>query len=183
MTKACGCPETYPDWHNQDVDLGGQCVHALPIPTFLHMPLAYAVYAKRQQQAIDQLQLHEPWPGFTLTETGMFRGRIMRLLDATESPSRHIQFLPSPFHLHGYLHRGSVSDVRLPLHDMSIALLEKGRRPRELYLCYLTCPVCRGKDQKDRILLLRRWIESPGMKKRLSKRALKERKRALADAR
>jgi len=178
MTKACGCPETYPDWHNQDVDLGGQCVHIMPISAFLHMPLAYDMYTKRQQQAIDQLQLREPWPGFTMTRTGMFRGRIMRLLETTESPSRHIEFLPSPFHLRGYLHRGSVRDIRLPLHDMSIALLEKGRLAKELYLCYLTCPQCRGEDQKDKILLLRRWLDSPRLQKRLAKQARKQRREA-----
>jgi hypothetical protein len=174
MIKACGCPGTYPDWHNQDVDLGGQCVHVLPIPTFLHMPLAYSLYAKRQQEIIDQLQLPERWPGFTLTQTGILRGRILRLLESNETPARRIEYLPRPFHVRGYLHRGSVGNIRLPVHQMSMDLLEAGRRTKELYLSYLTCPRCRGDDQPDKILLLRRWIDSPGLKKRAEKERLKK---------
>jgi hypothetical protein len=160
MTKACGCPDTYPDWHNQDLDLGGQCVHRLSIPTLMHMPLAYEMYARRQQQDIERLQLQERWPGFTLTRTGLFRGAIMRLLESSDSPARHIEFLPSPYHLRGYLHHGSVGNIQIPVRQVSLDLLEQGRRPKELYLCYLTCPQCRGEDDKDRILLLRRWVAS-----------------------
>lgn len=168
--RACGCPERYPDWHGRDVDLGGQCVHVLPIPTLLHMPLAYTLYARRQHIVVDRLELREPWPGFTLTQTGALRGRIMRLLETTEAVARHIEFLPRPFNLRGYLHRGSVSTIRLPVHDMAMDLLTQGRRARELYLCYLTCPQCRGEDQPDKILLLRRWVTSPGLDKRGSKK-------------
>ena len=177
MTKPCGCPDAYPDWHKQDVDLGGQCVHVLPIPTFMHMPLAYSMYAKRQQQIIDQLQLKERWSGFTMTQTGILRGRIMRLLESTESPARRIEYLPRPFHLHGFLHMGSVSNIRVPVHEMSMYLLEKGRRTQELYLSYLTCPECRGEAQPDKILLLRRWVESPALKKRADKERSKRREK------
>ena len=80
MSLSCACPEHYPDWDGKDINLGGQCVHTLSIPMFLHMPLSYEVYLKRQYNDIQGLQLKEPWPGLVLTRTGMFRGTIMRLL-------------------------------------------------------------------------------------------------------
>ena len=112
-----------------------------------------------------------------MTQTGILRGRIMRLLESTESPARRIEYLPRPFHLHGFLHMGSVSNIRVPVHEMSMYLLEKGRRTQELYLSYLTCPECRGEAQPDKILLLRRWVESPALKKRADKERSKRREK------
>ena len=71
MILECGCPGEYPDWHGQEVDLSHHAAHVLPIATFFHMPLSYETYRQMQQQEIDQLELQERWPGFTLTRTGI----------------------------------------------------------------------------------------------------------------
>ncbi|NOY62080.1 MAG: hypothetical protein GXP10_02790 [Gammaproteobacteria bacterium] len=160
MTLKCGCPQSYPqDWDGEDVDLSHHCVHILPIPTFIHMPLAYESYTKKQNQDIERLELEEPWPGLTLTQTGALRGRIIRLLDAsTRSPSRRVEFLPTPFNVRAKLHHGNVSTIRYPVSQMSLDLLESGRRPKELYLCHLACPQCH--ETGDKILFLRRWVKT-----------------------
>lgn len=170
MMLVCGCPGDYPDWDGRDIDLGGQYVHELALPTPLHMPLAYTMYLQRQQQAVAQLQLTERWPGFVLTQTGLWRGRLLRLLEPAQSPSRHVQVLPRPFHLHGILHHGNVSTIRPSVRKAQMALLDSGRMPKELYLCHLTCPRCATERGGDRLLLLRRWIESPALKRRTDAR-------------
>ena len=166
MSLSCACPEHYPDWDGKDVELGGQCVHVLSIPMLLHMPLSYEVYLKRQYHDIQGLQLKEPWPNLVLTRTGMFRGTIMRLLEKTGSPSHRIQYLPTPFHLRGKLHSGDIGTIRNSVRQIQMELLDSGRLPKELYISYLTCPLCRDKRGGNKILLLRRWTESSLLKKR-----------------
>jgi hypothetical protein len=46
-------------------------------------------------------------------------------------------------------------------------LFDMGRMPKELYLCYLTCPVCSEEKGGDKILLLRRWQASATLSKRI----------------
>lgn len=166
---ACGCPETYPDWDRKDVDLGGQLAHVLSIPTLLHMPLAYELYLKRQQQVIEKLALREQWPGLVLTRTGFLRGSIMRLLQPDRSPARHVQVLSRPFWLRGALHHGNLSTGRKVIQAMQMEIIDLGRRPRELYLCYLTCPHCSDGRGGEKILFLRRWEESAVLKQRLER--------------
>ena len=169
MSLSCACPELYPDWDGKDIDLGGQCVHSLGIPMFLHMPLSYEVYLKRQYNDIQGLQLQEPWPGLVLTRTGMLRGTIMRLLEKTDSPSHRIQYLPTPFNLRGKLHSGDIGTIRKSVRQIQMELLDSGRLPKELYISYLTCPLCRDTRGGNKILLLRRWTESALLNKRGNK--------------
>lgn len=160
MILECGCPGDYPDWHQQDVELSHHAAHILPIATFLHMPLAYDSYRQRQQQEIEQLGLHERWPGFTLTRTGLLRGRCMRLLQDATSPSRHFTRLPADFQLHALLHPGGIGTIRNSVREQQMTLLDSGRMPREIYLAYLTCPRCSEQRGGDKILLLRRWQQN-----------------------
>jgi hypothetical protein len=165
MMLPCGCPSEYPDWDGRDVDLGGQAVISLGIPMLFHMPLAYEAYLQRQQQEVERLDLKEQWPGFILTRTGFLRGSIMRLLTSGDSPSHRVTLLPRPFNLHAALHRGDVGTMRNVVKDMQLALLERARIPKELYLSYLTCPTCEEERGGARVLLARRWEESSLLKK------------------
>lgn len=160
MMLECGCPGDYPDWHNQDVDLSHHAAHVLPIATFLHMPLSYELYKQRQQNEIEQLELSERWPGFTLTRTGVLRGKLIRLLQDKTSPSRHFARLPADFQLQGYLHQGGIGTIRHSVRQQQMQLLDNGRMPKEIYLSYLTCPRCSEQRGGERILLLRRWQSS-----------------------
>lgn len=160
MMLECGCPGDYPDWHNQDVDLSHHAAHVLPITTFLHMPLSYELYRQRQQNEIEQLELHERWPGFALTRTGLLRGQLIRLLEDKTSPSRHFTRLPGTFQLQGFLHAGGIGTIRNSIRQQQMQLLDSGRMPKELYLSYLTCPRCSEQRGGERILLLRRWRPS-----------------------
>jgi hypothetical protein len=170
MMLECGCPGDYPDWHEQDIDLGGQAIHRLPIPMLLHMPLAYEAYVQKQRQEIEQLQLPERWPGLRLTMTGLFHGNLTCLLEDGQSMSRHVDHFPHPFHVHGHLHHGNISTARNAIRHVQMTLLDSGRIPRELYLCYLTCPHCSEGRGGERILLLRRWKSSEKLEKRLGRR-------------
>jgi hypothetical protein len=170
MILECGCPEHYPDWDGEDVDLGGQQAHILSIPTLMHMPLAYEAYMARQQTAIDRLQLKECWPGLVLTRMGMFRGSLIRLLEPTTSPARHIVLLPRDFHVYAVLHHGNVSTARKVIREMQMKLVDAGRLPKEVYLCHITCGRCSEKRGGEKILVLRRWVESPLLQKRIRQR-------------
>ena len=124
MILDCGCPSDYPHWHDEDVDLSHHAAHILPIATFLHMPLAYDTYRQRQQQEIEQLELHERWPGFTLTRTGVLRGKCIRLLEDDESPSRHFTHLDSNFQCHAWLHPGGIGTIRNSIREQQMKLLD-----------------------------------------------------------
>lgn len=165
-TALCHCPEQYPAWDEQEVDLGRHCVHTMSIPTFVHMPIALELYRQKQHDEIQNHELAEPWPDFALIRTGMFGGKIMRLLNDVTSPSRHVSFLPRPFQVRGKLHHGDIGTVRLSLGEMQMGMVERGCRPKELYLGYLTCPRCEERKGGPKILLVRRWEESAGLKKR-----------------
>ena len=160
MMLECGCPAEYPDWHKQNVDLAHHAAHVLPIASFLHMPLSFETYRQRQQNEIEQLEMIERWPGFALTQTGWLRGKMIRLLEDCESPSRHFQRLPADFQLQGFLHEGGIGTVRTSVRKQQEMLLDSGRMPKEMYLSYLTCPKCSEERGGDRILLLRRWRAS-----------------------
>ena len=167
MILECGCPEHYPDWHNQDIDLGGQCAHILPIPMLAHMPMSYDSYLHKQREEVGLLELKEQWPGMALMATGAFRGKLIRLIENTTSPSRRIEYLPRPFQLHARLHPGDIGSIRTPVHEMQLDLLDRGRAPQELYLGYITCTRCYEQRGGHKTLLLRRWVDSPTLKKRV----------------
>lgn len=167
MTLECGCPEHFPDWDNEDVELGGAAVLELPIPTFLHMPMGYEVYLGRARHLISQLELEPRWPDFYLTRTGWMRGRILAPLTSADSPSRHVTRLANPFQLHGKLHQGDIGTIKNSVRETQAKLLDAGRMPKELYLSYLTCPLCQEQRGGAKILLLRRWEQSGRLSKRL----------------
>ena len=170
MTLPCGCPEHFPDWHDREVDLGGTLVHTLSIPMLLHMPLAYAVYLARQHQLITQLGLQERWPGLVLTRTGFVRGSLTRLLESTRSPARNLRVLPRPFWVYALRHHGNLSTGHKLIQQMQMKIVDAGRRPRELYLSYLTCPRCAEGKGGEQILFLRHWEESALLQRRQSQR-------------
>jgi len=171
MTQHCACPADFPSWHEQDIDLSGESILASKIPSFLYMPLSYEACLQRQQSDLEQLELSEQWPGLVMTRTGLFRGEIYRLLTTGNSPSRHVRSLEAPFNVTGYLHNGGMGTIRESTRQLQMQLFDQGRMPKELYLCYLTCPICYEKKGGDKILLLRRWNESATLKKRLHKKS------------
>lgn len=133
------------------------------------MPLAYEAYLQRQQEEVTKLELPESWPGFVLTQTGMLRGRLIRLLENTHSPSRHVVYLPQPFNLQTKVHHGDVGSIRTEVRAMQMALLDHGKLPKELYLSYLTCPHCQHDRGGVQVMLLRHWVESPRLKQKMEK--------------
>ena len=167
MTLLCGCPERFPEWDDQDIDLGGTLVHRLPIPMLMHMPLAYGFYVGRQQQMINQLGLAERRPGLLLTRTGFFRGSITRLLENARSPARNLHVLPRPYWVYAVLHHGNLSTGHKVIQQMQARIVDAGRRPRELYLGYLTCPQCAEERGGEKILFLRHWQESAFLQRRV----------------
>lgn len=169
MTLACGCPEHFPDWDNQDVDLGGNPALELKIGTFLHMPMGFDVYLGRVRHLIAELELEERWPGFRLTQTGWIKGRILSPLVKGDSPSRYVIHLESPFNLRGKLHKGDIGSIKSSVREMQSELLDAGRMPKELYLSYLTCPNCQEERGGAMIMLLRRWEHSARLSKRVNK--------------
>lgn len=170
MILDCGCPGNYPDWQGRNVDLAYQAVHILPIASFLYMPLAYDTYRQRQQLNIEQLELEERWPGFALSRTGLFGGRLIRLLKDGHSPSRYVGSLPASFQLNVQLHEGGIGTIRETVRRQQMDLLDGGRMPKEVYLAYLTCPRCAEGRGGERIMVLRRWEETPRLKRRQEKR-------------
>jgi len=165
----CGCPSAYPDWRNGDIDLGGQLVHSLKIPMFMHMPIGYEAYLVRQKDDIERLELNEKWPGFNLTRTGAFRGRMLCPLSEESSPARNIEILKNPFHLRVHLLHGDVSDIRKQVRKMQSELLDEGLMPKELYMSYLTCPLCEEERGGKRLMLIRRWLKNTKLKNRIKK--------------
>jgi len=170
MILDCGCPGDYPDWQGRDIDLAHQTAHTLPIASFLFMPLAYDTYRQRQQVDIEQLELEECWPGFALSRTGLFSGRLIRLLKDSRSPSRHVGNLPGNFQLNVQLHEGGIGTIRDTVRPQQMTLLDNGRMPKEIYMAHLTCPRCAERRGGERIMVLRRWEENPRLKHQQSKR-------------
>ena len=154
----------------QDIDLSGLPIHNMKIAAFLFMPLSYDSYARRQQQDIEQLEIQEMYPGLTLTRTKLWGGTIQRIIKSGESPSRFIGYFNSAFHLHGFLHQGGIGTIKESIRALQNRLFDQGRMPKELYLCYLTCPICSEEKGGDKILLLRHFTESKTLQNRLKRR-------------
>ncbi len=172
MTRLeCGCPSDYPDWDGQDVNLGGWLAHEMRAPMFLHMPIGFEACLHRQHQDIERLGLTPRWPGFVLSRSAMFRGAILCPLAEERSAARHVRRLPNPFRLRTRIIHGDVGQIQTDVKRMQSELLDAGCMPRELYLAYLTCPVCEEKRGGKRIMILRRWIPSEKLKKKLAARA------------
>ena len=173
MTTECACPNDYPDWHEQDVNLSGTLVHGLKLPCFLFMPLSYELYVQKQSQALEQLELDEQWPGFVLTRTGLLRGEILRLLKPATSPSRFVRALDGTAQFRGYFHNGGIGRIKESTRKLQNQIFDQGRMPKEMYLAYLTCPACSEKKGGDKILILRRWQESKTLARRIEKQNTK----------
>lgn len=169
MTKNCHCPEDFPDWDGKDISLDFHPILSLSIPTFLHMPLAYEAYLQRQYLQVEQLELEELWPGFVLTRTGLLRGQIIRLIKKAVTPSRHVGHFPNSFHVYATLHHGDMGTIHKTIRATQMALVDKGRIPKALYLSYLTCPLCEDRRGGAKIMVLRQWEESPTLQRRLSR--------------
>jgi len=167
MSTQCACPTEYPDWHEKDVVLGGRLVHALKIASFLYMPLSYEVYVQKQTKDIEQLELEEQWPGFVLTRTGFLRGEILRILKSARSPSRFVRTLDSTATYRGYLHKGGIGTIKESTRQLQNQLFDMGRMPKEMYLSYITCPICSERKGGEKILLIRRWQESHTLSRRI----------------
>jgi len=181
MTIACACPEIFPDWDDQDINIGGALVHEQPAQMFMHLPIAFDLYRQRQADNIAMLELHETWPGFVLTRSAAFRGSLLRLLDDETCPARRIHRLANPFHLRVALHHGDIGSMRPLLRNMQSRLIHSGRKPLEIYLAYLTCPLCTERKGGSKIMLLRHWVPSTkisaGLQKQKEKEARKEAKK------
>jgi len=170
MRLECGCPSEWPDWDGKDVDLGGWLVHEQPVPMFIHMPIGFEACLDRQHEDIKRLELHEAWPGFVLAKTGMFRGKIYALLEDDHSPARKVKRLTNPFMLRARLFKGDMHQIRHAIQQLQSELFDEGKRPTELYLSYLTCPRCRDARGGTQIMILRHWIKSPKLERRLAQR-------------
>lgn len=173
MRLECGCPGSIPDWHDQDITLTGQLVHTTSAPMFLHMPIGYELRVERQRQTLERLKLTERWPGMVLMRTGLLRGKLLRLLEPATSPARGLEYLPNPFHLRGCLHQGGIGSLAVSVRRIQTDLIRTGKRPLELYLSHLTCPRCAAARGGEKILLLRRWVESPALLKRMRRTTIK----------
>ncbi len=144
-------------------------VHCQKLSMFLHMPIGYEARLDMQLKDMQRLDLHARWPGFVLSRSAMFRGRLLCPLADEDSPARGVMRLPRPFHARAVLFRGDVADVRGEVSRMQSALLDEGRMPKELYLAYLTCPRCQEERGGMQLMLLRRWEKSARLQKRVSR--------------
>jgi len=174
MILDCGCPGEYPDWDGEDIDLGGWLVHEQPAPMFLHMPLAFNLYRHRQNENILRLELKERWPGFTLTRSAAFRGSHLRLLEDEDCPAQRVHHLRSPFWVRVGVHHGDVGNIRPLISRMQTDLVQNACLPKELYLAYLTCPICAPERGGHKVMVLRRWVPSKKLKARLEKQKSKQ---------
>lgn len=163
----CGCPSEYPHWHQEDIDLGAWLVHEQKAPMFLHMPLSYETWLFKQHQDIQRLELTERWPGFCLTRSALFKGKILCPLKEDHSPARGTYRLSNPFYLRAEIFEGDIANIKDSVRRMQSSLLDEGKLPKELYLSYLTCPNCQEERGGNKIMLLRHWVESAKLKKRL----------------
>ncbi|MDH3326811.1 MAG: hypothetical protein OEM38_08870 [Gammaproteobacteria bacterium] len=176
--ERCPCPEEYPDWNEESVNLSGYCVHEMKIPCFFHMPVSYDLYVHKQAENIQHLELKERWPGFVLTKTGMVGGKILRILEDAQSPSRLVHYIAGDFLVMAQLHNGGIGTTPKAAHKMQIAMVEKGCMPKELYLVHLTCDDCRDRKGGDKVLMLRRYTAN----KRIQQNMEEESRKAVAKA-
>jgi len=163
--EQCLCPDIYPDWSDTTIDLGGYCIHRLPMSCFFFMPFAYDHTVAKQTHSTNALGVEELWPNFAMTKTSLFKGYMLRLLKAADSPSHHIQFLPSPYHIHATLHYGTMGTIHTTVRAQQTQLIDLGRKPKTLLLAHLSCPVCADRKGGEKILVMRHWR----VKQRLSK--------------
>jgi len=166
---ACGCPSKYPSWNHEDVDIGAWLVHEQKAPMFLHMPIGYEAWLDRQHKDIKRLELNEKWPGFCLTRSALFRGKILCPLQEEHSLARNTYRLSNPYYLRVQVFNGDIGGIKDTVRSMQSSLLDEAKLPKELYLSYLTCPQCQGERGGNKIMLLRHWVESPKLKERLKK--------------
>ena len=182
LETQCPCPETYPDWDGKSINLSGYCVHEMKIASFFHMPMAYDMYVSKQAENIQHLELTEKWPGFILTKTGMFGGKILRILEDAQSPSRLVHYIAGDFLLMAELHHGGIGSTPKAAHKMQQAMIEKGCMPKELYLVHLTCDECCERKGGDKVLMLRRYTANKRVQDMLEKEGLKAERKAAKKA-
>jgi len=178
----CPCPEEYPDWDGKSINLGGHCIHEMKISCYFHMPVAYDMYVSKQAENLHMLDLTEKWPGLILTKTGMIGGKIIRLIEDVQSPSRLVKYIPGDFHVMVQMHRGGIGTVSKAAHKMQIAMVEKGCMPKELYLVHLTCDECWERKGGDKILILRRYTANARIQKNLEQESQKIARKAAQKA-
>jgi len=169
MRLECGCPSDYPDWDGNDIDLGATLVHEQRNPMLFHMPIGFEACLDRQHNDIKHLGLHEQRPGFVLAESGMFRGRILALLEEDNSLARKTYRLPNPYMVRVRLFKGDLKAIKTTIRNMQSELFDEGRMPKSLFLSYLTCPRCQQERGGTQIMLLRHWVKSPKLEQRLAK--------------
>jgi len=169
MRLECGCPSEFPDWDGKDIELGATLVHQQRAPMFFHMPIGFEACLDRQHNDIKTLELNEQWPGFVLTQSAMFRGRILALLSEDHSPARKTFRLKNPYMVRVRLFKGNVSSIKTAIREMQSELFDEGSMPRDLFLSYLTCPRCQEERGGTQIMLLRHWVKSPKLAARLEK--------------
>ncbi|MBF0282824.1 MAG: hypothetical protein HQM07_09710 [Zetaproteobacteria bacterium] len=168
---ACGCPAHFPKWHNQDIDLGATLVHEQGAPMFLHMPIGYEASLDRQLKDIQRLGLHEQWPGFGLTQSAMFRGKILAPLEEASSLSHKTYRLSNPYMLRVRLFKGDIGGIKKTVKEIQSSLLDEGKMPKELFLSYLTCPQCQEKRGGMQLMVLRHWIQSDKLQQKIRQQA------------
>lgn len=165
----CGCPQHYPDWDGQDINLGGYLVHSQKLAMFMHMPIGYEAKLDLQMKDMERLELKARWPGFVLARSAMFRGRLLCPLEDDHSPARSVVRLPRPFHVRVSLFHGDVADMRQQVSLMQSALLDEGKMPKQLYLAYLTCPQCQQQRGGMQVMLLRQWVKNEKLQQKSKK--------------
>lgn len=169
MRLDCGCPSEFPQWDHQDIDLGATLVHEQSAPMFFHMPIGFEACLDRQHHDIEKLELNEQWPGFVLTQSAMFKGRILALLSEDNSPARKTYRLKNPYMVRTRLFKGNINEIKTAIREMQSGLFDEGKMPKDLFLSYLTCPRCQESRGGTRIMLLRHWVKSPKLEQRLAK--------------
>jgi len=169
MRLECGCPSEFPDWDGKDIDLGATLVHEQKSVMFLHMPIGFEASLDWQHKDIKKLELSEQWPGFVLAESGLFRGRILALLNEDNSLARKTYRLSNPYMLRVKLFKGDLKDIKTSIREIQSSLFDEGRMPKELFLSYLTCPRCQEERGGTQIMLLRHWMKSSKLEQRLEK--------------
>ncbi len=171
MRLDCGCPSEYPEWHDSDIDLGGTLVHQQKTRLFLHMPIGFEAYLHKQDDDVKKLQLTPLWPGFVLSQSGMFSGRLLYPLKEQDSAVHKTHRLKNPYWLRAHILDGDISDIKNIIRSMQTTLIQEARMPKELYLSYLTCPLCQAERGGNKIMILRHWQSSEKLKQRLAKQA------------
>jgi len=72
-----------------------------------------------------------------------------------------------------HLLHGDVADMRQVVRLMQSELLDEALLPKELFLSYLTCPACEEERGGKRLMILRHWVKSAKLEKKLQRRQQK----------